>query len=342
MRTTYVAVTVALLLGLTLAGCIGGDGGTDPTGDAVDADTFDLEAGKGAIAGLLVDDRFRPIDLEDTPGTEAQFTGFVLLQETGEQAQTSENGEFTFVDLEPGTYTLRVSADRHEAIPQKVRVEEGVFSEASIVARRVLSEGGTVITEEYSAFSPCFINFVALSYTADCTGDQSGETARLGFSRNVSDLPDVTWVVGEALFNQDPPEGGAFDVVIRRDLGYDYSAAVLFEGRYAKLHLRNGGLTPDPEVPGTGFEPWYAHNGTFDMLMFGRGYFSEDIRQAYAPVHEALQQAPVCIPTGLGICAQDIPMRRGAGGSLGTQATFLISIFLGEPEVDPLAYCVMC
>jgi hypothetical protein len=129
--------------------------------------------------------------------------------------------------------------------------------------------------------------------------------------------------------------------VLRQDINTDYTADVLWDRSYSKLHLVNGARTPDPEVPGVPFHDWNAHNGTFEMLMFGRGYLAEEIRTTYAPVREVLQQGP-CIPAIVISCFQDIPMRRGAGGTLGNEATMLLSIFLGEPEVDPIAYCALC
>lgn len=342
LRRTLTVLVAGLASAVALAGCASDDESPEPV-DPGTLNPEELEEGKGAIAGLLIDDRFRPIHLTESPETEFQADGFVLLQETGEQVKTTENGEFVFTDLEPGQYTLRVTASGHEAVPQKVRVEEGVFAEVSVVARRVNSQGSTIITEEYSAFSPCFINFVALSYTADCTADLSGDTARLGIQgRNLSALSDlITWIVAETQFNQVPSGGAAYDVVIRKDINTDYAADVLWDRSYSKLHLVNGGLTPDPEVPGVGYFPWWAHNNTFDMLMFGRGYGAEEIRTAYAPAREVLQQGP-CIPAIVINCYQDIPMRRGAGGTMGNEAQMLLSIFLGEPEVDPLTYCAIC
>ena len=212
------AVTMVLVMvAVALAGCAG-ESEPEPV-EVVDTENFVHKEGKGAIAGLLVDDRFRPIQLTSDPETEFQTDGFILLQETGSQVQTTENGEFSFLDLDPGTYTIRVTADGHEAIPAKVTVVEGAFAELSVIARRVSSVGSTIITEEYSAFSPCFINFVAFSYTADCTGDQSGETFRAGITgRNLSAFEDLTWVVAETQFNQVPSGGAAYDVVLRKDL----------------------------------------------------------------------------------------------------------------------------
>ncbi len=328
-----------VVVSVALAGCAS-ESAPEPV-ENVDKESFVHKEGKGAIAGLLVDDRFRPIQLTDDPETEFQTTGFILLQETGQQVQTTENGEFSFVDLDPGSYTLRVTAAGHEAVPTKVGVAEGAFSELSVVARRVASEGSTILTEEYSAFSPCFINFVAFSYTADCTGDRSGETFRAGIrGRNLSSFEDLTWVVAETQFNQVPSGGAAYDVVIRRDIDTDYTADVLWDRSYSILHLINGDLTPDPEVPGVPFEVWTKED-TFEMLMFGRGYGAEEVRTTYAPVRGVLQQGP-CIPGVIIECVQDIPMRRGAGGTMGNKAQMMLSIFLGEPEVDPMEYCVLC
>ncbi len=98
-----VLLMCALTASVALAGCASSDGGDDQVLDGgVSDDTFTLKAGRGAISGLLVDDRFRPIELTDNPTTEFQRSGFVLLQELGLKARTDSNGEFSFVDLEPG------------------------------------------------------------------------------------------------------------------------------------------------------------------------------------------------------------------------------------------------
>ncbi len=328
----WATMVLVMLATVGLAGCAGDDGGLGSEGTP-------LAAGKGAIAGLLVDDRFRPIHLTDSPQTEFQTTGFVLLQETGQQVQTTENGEFTFSNLDPGTYTLRVTANGYEAVPQKVAVQEDVFNEVSVVARRVLSEGNVIITEHYSGFSSCFLNYVLLSSRPDCTGDRSGDTSRSGFLLNYSQVGDVSWVVMETLFNQEPRAGSSMDLVARGGFAQDFTSDVLWEGRYSKMHLQHGAISPDPQPVGTEHIEW-TNQQEISLEMFGRGYLAEEIRTSYSPVYEAIKDLG-CIGVG-SYCPNQWSFRRGAGATFGVEAQFVISVFLGEPEVDPLDYCVLC
>ncbi|HEX2066990.1 MAG TPA: hypothetical protein VHI93_09280, partial [Candidatus Thermoplasmatota archaeon] len=71
---------VAVTLALSLAGC-GGKGGT-PTGGAT---TGPLDPTRGAIAGLVIDDVYRPV-----PGA------LVLLQPVGLTATSDRSGQFAF------------------------------------------------------------------------------------------------------------------------------------------------------------------------------------------------------------------------------------------------------
>jgi hypothetical protein len=79
-----------------LAGCAG-------DGQVVDYENLDnneLAEGKGAIAGVLFDDRYRPIHLvpEGEAVSEFQADLFILVQETGPQVLTNENGDFAVLD----------------------------------------------------------------------------------------------------------------------------------------------------------------------------------------------------------------------------------------------------
>ncbi len=334
-------VAVLLFVAAALAGCAS-ESAPDPSDNAVDRESFQLQAGKGAIAGLLVDDRFRPIHLTDQPETEFQADGFILLQETGQQVQTTENGEFTFVDLEPGTYTLRVTADGHEAVPQKVSVSADLFNEISVVARRVASEGSTIVTEAFTFFMACTTNLLTYSIQVNCLNDRSGDSSRGGISRNFSTFQDLTWIVGEVKFNQPSAEGGAWDITYRESTYYDYTDAVgFYPETYLKNHLINGGLTPDPVPIGTEFHPW-NQTDVLNILIFERGYGAEPVRQAYSPVYENVGRDAPCHSVQLGLCVQNNSNRRGVGGSFGIKAELILSIFIGEPEVDPLEYCVLC
>src|SRR5688572_23300773 len=161
-------LATASLLTVLLSGC--GDGGDAPPSASTET-TGPLASGKGAISGLLINDVFRPV-----PG------GLVLIQELGLTATSDASGQFSFVDLEPGAYMLRVQADGHEAAPQTVDVTEGEYAEVELMARRVSSEGGRIITNEYSVFISCNINAVVIGLPYDCTMDQSGDSDRAAFT----------------------------------------------------------------------------------------------------------------------------------------------------------------
>jgi hypothetical protein len=322
---------VVIFLAVGLAGCVANE--TDDTAIVGSTEGLELAAGKGAISGLLIDDRYRPIELTDTASSEYQREGFILLQETGEQIQTDENGEFGFLDLDPGMYTLRAQIDGHEAKPQKVRVSEGVFEEIDISARRLVINTGAIVTEHYAAFMDCGIFFVAYSANPGCIPDTSGDTDRFDFFVDYSQYSTITWLVAETLFNNAPNNGEQLDVVIRRTLGEDFTSGVIKSGTYIKLHLKINETSPDPDVAGDEWLVW-MNEGEMQMAIFGGGSFGEEIGDAYEPVYEA--------------AGKDLPslgstsMRRGAGFMLGVKANFLNSAFLGEPETDPLQYCQLC
>jgi hypothetical protein len=300
-----------LLSAVALAGC-SGDGGPG-TPDVVDPDDFDLRAGTGAIAGLLVDDRFRPIQLtNEVASTEFQARGFVLLQETGEQVLTTVNGEFSFVDLDPGTYTLRVTASGHEATPQKVTVRAGEFAETSVVARRIASIGSTIVTQEFSIFIPC-----ATYAVSDCTLDFSGDSGRFstGWDTLEQFLPDMQYLKLEAKMNQ----AGIYCLEVR----YPQLGGATQEPSYADWCVGqdsdyiSGILQVDANYMDDGRDPFNA-TGPSDVILF---YFGNNELT----------------------CWQGPPASyRCAGVGLGIRAQIITSLFLGPPEVDLEAYCLLC
>lgn len=288
------ALVAALMVSLALAGCTS----DDPTEDDnvvqghVDQGDDVLEAGKGAIEGLLVDDRFRPLHLTQAPQTEFQFEGFLFIPELGLQVETNENGEFTVLDLEPGTYTIRPQVDRHDGFTKTVRVEEGLFADAQILVRRINSEGSVILTEEYTGFAPCVVPGVI----SNCL-DASAESYRPGpQGLNYSGFPDVTYVIVEVAVNQ--PEPNLY--VQCRGNGV-YSEILLPPGTgYAKAILRNdANETYDHPF---NVNPW-ANPNSWECIVF----------------------VNIDDPTSL-------------TPAFGVKTQFLISIFLGEPDVDLETY----
>ena len=306
-------VVCACLVAVALAGCAD-EAGSEGAG-AIDRETFEFALGQGAIAGLLVDDRFRPIELTDDPQTEFQTTGFVLLQETGQQVQTTENGEFNFVDLEPGTYTVRVTLDGHEATPQRVSVSAGEFTELSVVARRIAGEQGIAIAQEYTGFIACSVFFIAQGTVFDCTFDGSGDTDRASYDTDWTHFgDDATHLVTEARFNH----VSTYAVQVRAfpETGREnYAGATPKDVDYVRIHLEHGVLNEEWTDPGPNV-PWVnAH--PFQTIMFALGEFHHEFAA-----------------TGLVCC--------GVGVKVGTQAQFVQTLFLGDPEIDVEAYCVLC
>lgn len=297
----WVVATAIMMSAVMLAGCAD-EGSDDVQVEDVDPDTFQLAAGKGALQGLVLDDRFRPI-----------ADAFVLLQPAGITTDANGDGEFTFVDLEPGKYTIRVQAEGHEAVPQTVTVVEGVFEEVQVVARRVLSAGGTILTQEFSVFIPCGVNFVAGGTNADCTADLSGDSERSSFSADYSEYgANVTYMVTEMLASQQ----GFYEVRVRPpgvSGGNDnYAVNEVKEGDYLKMVNQRGVVNEVDQITGTN-APW-ENDGSFNTILFVDGALKGE--------------------TPANCC--------GIGPYFGVKAQFVQSVFIGEPEVALDTYCALC
>lgn len=292
-----------LMASLALAGCSGGGddgGGPGTTGGAT---TGPLKSGKGAISGLLINDVFRPV-----PG------GLVLIQDLGLTATSDGSGQFSFVDLEPGSYLLRVQAEGHEAAPQNVEVREGEYAEAELIARRVFSEGGRIITTEYSVFVACNVNAVVIGLPLDCTFDQSGDTDRAAFVSNYTGNADITYLVTEMRANK----VGAYEVRIRstdHDQGPsgNYAVMEVKDSHYLRIVMKLG----------------EAAHGEYELTGDNAPWENDD---------EFLTILYVDAPTKNATGEGDF----GASLDTGIKGKFVQSVFVGEPDVDVATYCVLC
>ncbi len=306
---------VPLLVCVGLAGCTDGDGGTDapvsPEG---------LAAGTGAISGLLVDDRFRPLHLTDEPDGAYERTGFILLSETGATAQTSINGEFGFTGLEPGTYTLRAQIDGHELTPSTVRVEADTITESTLIARRIANVDGAILTVEHTVYISCAFDYIQNGGNGlpphigiGCDGDISDDGYESNFIADYSSHgPNATWLVTEMLANQD----ATWELQLR---GSSIYATEWATGDYARIALERGQDAPDhQDNPGITHGKW-QNAESFQTILF---------------VDHALREEQQSVTQGLFCC--------GVGATFGVRALILQSVFLGIPETDPAVYCVLC
>ncbi|MGB1697199.1 MAG: carboxypeptidase-like regulatory domain-containing protein [Thermoplasmatota archaeon] len=302
-----------LFVALAFAGCAGEDSGDQTT--LVDKEEFQLKAGKGAIAGLLIDDRFRPIP-----------EALILLQPIGLTATTNENGEFNFVDLDPETYTLRTQVDGYEAKPIKVRVTEGIFEDAQIPARRLATEGENIITEHHAAFIAC--NVSRPDSTLDCgnyfppdvSGDTNRQHLRLDYQKYGS---NITYFFIEMHSSKEASASGPLKMVMRAgaNSGNYYINELLTEGQYLKAWAKYNETSPfDLEQRN---HPW-LNDVDITVQLWAQGQFKQETQTVFGPLYSSSFDS------------------RGVGIQYGIKANYLVTLFLGEPDVDIETYCALC
>lgn len=313
------AFAVACAAAVVLAGCA--DTSTSVVGPSSDQV---IPAGKGAITGLLIDDRYRPVG-----------GALVLVQSLGLTTTTDAEGQFRFLDLLPGVYLLRVQVDGHEAAPVNVDVQEGVYSEVEVQARRVFSIDGSIITNEYSVFSPCMQSGVLVSSVNNfCMPDSSGDTYRPGITVDLrAHKANLTYLISEILLNQ--PDRYVFVVRCADGSSFgcgEYAYVDIKGGTYGKLVMQNPGNymhTPNSLN--------WTNKALLDGLLFFYGTGGDEITPVAKPV--GCQLPPVENPlNGKPAFCRDY---YGAGAKFGVKAKIVMTAFLGTPTVDVATYNVL-
>lgn len=303
MKTFLVSLVV--IAAVALAGC-GGKGGKD----GGDPDKPDLAAGKGAIAGLVINDVYRPVP------------GALVLSSNGMTATSDATGVFTLVNLEPGAYVLRVQADGHEAAPQTVDVVQGEYAEAELIARRIFSEGSRIVTTEYSMFISCSADYVVNGGIIPCLGDLSGDSDRAGFTSNYTEYQNVTYLVTEMKANK----VGRYEVQVRceTDDAFLYYSVAQFEGDYVKLTMKLGEAdTEHQAIASYGENLVWNNDCDLRTILFTDSEYREEIQENW-PDNPVLG-SPCC----------------GVGAHVGIRARFIQSLFLGEPPTPIESYNVL-
>jgi hypothetical protein len=304
---------VLLLAGVLFAGCAS-------QVEEVPSETSErarISTGKGAIAGLLIDDIYRPI-----PDT------LVLLQGTGLTTTTDASGQFTFLDIDPGSYILVASSPAHEAAPANVDVRMGEYAEAELQARRIFSNDGYIITTSYSIFTACASSAVLVATVYSCLADS--DSYRPGLHMNNFTEKDITYLVAEVLLNQ----ADQYTWVLRCSGGGSFGC-----GEYAYVNI----TTKDETSKGVYgkvvlklgenyMNTWQSHvwNNTdpIDMLVFYQGTGGDEVTDVAKPVGCMLPPVTNPLNGKPAFCR----VYYGAGHRFAVQGKIILSLFLGEPK----------
>ncbi|MES2154229.1 MAG: carboxypeptidase-like regulatory domain-containing protein [bacterium] len=298
---------LAVLSVTALAGC----GGKATT--VVETQTLPaVNADKGAITGLVLDDRYRVVP-----------DATVLLTPLGLTAKSDDGGRFSFGPLDPGAYVLLVNSKDHEAAPKNVDVAAGKYTEVEVEARRTFSQDGFVITTQFSIFIDCSEEAVIIANSGktegvSCMMDQSGDSARASFDTTFApaDANLTTYMVTEALANLK----GSYSLVVGTvdstdSVTSEYADYTCIDGTYARVQMQANKADTRPGESDNGATAKWKPAGKFTTLIFPRS-------STYTTIHGA---------TGLW----------GAGVVLGFKAKIVQSTFLGPPTIDVGNYTVL-
>lgn len=230
-----------------LAGC----STPPPTEDVFDPGTRPtLPPTKGAIAGLLIDDRYRPV-----PDT------LVLLTPTGDTATTDWSGQFAFFDLEPGAYLLQIGSSTHEAAPRAIDVVAAEYSEVEYQGRRVVGTSSDLVTTQVSVFAPCAVSAVIVTGLIRCIPD--GDSYEWGFTHDFTPHgKNATFLVIEFLASQ----ADGYFIPVGSDCGDAY-AGETFEGRYMRYVFPLANKTAK-DNSNDGYDPWRNDCAQVGATMF--------------------------------------------------------------------------
>jgi len=251
---------MACLLAVGLSGC------SRTSGDNIQVNVQTLpplSAGKGAVAGLVIDDRYRPVP-----------DALVLLTPLGLTTTSDAEGQFYFADLEPGSYVAEVQAPDHEAAPKTVDVQVGEYSELEVQARRLFSGLSDLITVEYSIFIPCGFSAIFVTVITDCLLDLSGDSYRTGFYADYTPYKkNATYLVVE--FKATQPDGYYVPI---QGCNHRYNGGT-FNGDYQRYIMKRGNVTPDDVNRTKGYDRWQNDCKSVGTTLFYVGGQQDTFKQ---------------------------------------------------------------
>jgi hypothetical protein len=189
------ALAAALLLAALLAGCSGGDGGRG--GLTVGGRTVSIsaapQAGKGALAGVVVDEAIRPV-----AGANVSVAGQVV-------ATTRDDGAFVLDALDPGSLILVVAAPGFLPIQTSAEVVAGETASVRVLLPRDNRPVPYHVTYSHDGFMQAWggLGQYYVEETAD--GGSGLCDCRVTFALE----PNSTMLVYEAYWEDTVPDPGA-------------------------------------------------------------------------------------------------------------------------------------
>lgn len=248
-----------------------------------------LEANKGGILGLAIDDVYRPI-----PGAT------VYLEPTGDKAVTDALGQFRFVNLDPRTYTAKMVSEGHEAAPILVDVLAQEYSEMEVMAVRLSSDDSRILTFQFTLFTSCNVAAMYVAAKTECLPDFSDDAYPMGYEFSARHYPNATVLVSEVQMTDED------DYTLLMDCG-PLRTDTPFREQTKVIWGRN--VTHIPEA-----ETW-NNDCSVRYTVFFLGSASSVSRQ--------------------------LGFDQGAGVKLAMRATFMLSLFIGEPLEDVETYAIL-
>ncbi|MEA3137631.1 MAG: Carboxypeptidase regulatory-like domain [Thermoplasmata archaeon] len=187
------ALALLAVLLAALAGCAGGAGGDGAPASPLDGldDVEPAQEGKGAVAGVVVDESIRPI-----AGASVSMAGAVV-------AETDEGGIFILDALEPGLAIFAVTAPGFLPVQTSADVQPGATSQVRVQMPRDTRPVPYKVTyrhdgfiEAWGGYAQYYVENIQPSGTCDC---------RLYFTPE----PNATTIVYEAYWEANTPDPAA-------------------------------------------------------------------------------------------------------------------------------------
>ena len=251
------AVAAALLMGVLLAGCSGG-GPDQPGGLTVGGRSVSVsaapQAGKGAIAGVVVDEAIRPV-----AGAEVAVAGEAL-------ARSGEDGVFVLDALEPGSIVLTVSAAGYLTVQTSADVVAGGTANVRVLLPRDLRPQPYRVTYSHDGFMQAW-GGIAHYFVEDAV---PGGTAACDCRVHFPLEPNATMLVYEAYWDDvvpDPAEQAEFYWVVDQgdgpgnDEGYCTSPCV------QRVSLRDYDRSVETYARLDGADAWPAAQQKFQLFV---------------------------------------------------------------------------